>query len=152
MRRPAYDAAYFVALLATALAMGAALAHALELPNKIDLGKEAYFTVQQIYRGWSLLGLLLLVELVSIVSVIVLGWRCRPVRFSALAALVCLLAAQALFWTFTYPANVATDNWTRQPDNWQALRLQWEYSHAGGAVLQVAAMASLIYGALARGQ
>jgi len=35
-----------------------------------------------------------------------------------------------------------------QPDNWEALRLQWEYSHAGGAVLQLVAMASLIVGAL----
>lgn len=152
MRRPAHDVAFFVALLATALAMGAAVAHALELPNKIGLGKDAYFIVQQIYRGWSLLGWLLLVELVSIVAVVLLGWRAPAVRFGALAALLCLLGAQVLFWTFTFPANVATRNWTIQPENWQSLRTQWEYSHAAGAALQTIAMASLIYGALARGQ
>ncbi|WIM10805.1 DUF1772 domain-containing protein [Enhydrobacter sp.] len=150
MSRRACDAAFFVALLATALALGAALAHALELPNKIGLGKDEYFIVQQIYRGWSWLGVLLLVELVSIATVIVAGWRTPSVRASAIAALVCLIGAQALFWTFTYPANAATNNWTIQPDNWQALRLQWEYSHATGAALQIAAMASLIRGALAR--
>lgn len=150
MRRPAYDVAFFIALLATALAMGAALAHALELPNKIRLDRDAYFTVQQIYRGWNLLAALLLVELVSIAAVVVMGWRTPSVRISALVALLCLIGAQALFWSFTYPANTATHNWTVQPDNWQELRRQWEYSHAGGAALQIVAMASLICGALAR--
>ncbi len=150
MRRQASNVAFFVALLATALALGAALAHALELPNKIGLDKEAYFSVQQIYRGWSWLALLLLVELVSILAVVILEWRMRPVRFSALISLLCLLGAQALFWIFTFPANAATSNWTVQPHDWQTLRLQWEYSHAAGAALQIAAMASLIYGALAR--
>ena len=147
-RRLAYDIAFFVALLATALAMGAALAHALELPNKIRLDRDAYFTVQQIYRGWNLLAGLLLVELVAIVAVIALGWRTRPVRISALVALLCLIGAQALFWSLTFPANTATSNWTVQPDNWQTLRRQWEYSHAAGAAFQVVAMASLSYGAL----
>jgi hypothetical protein len=36
-------AIWFVALLSTALAMGGALAHALELPNKIDLASDQYF-------------------------------------------------------------------------------------------------------------
>jgi hypothetical protein len=37
------DVAFFVALLATALALGGALAHALELPNKIEMVREHYF-------------------------------------------------------------------------------------------------------------
>lgn len=59
-------------------------------------------------------------------------------------------AAQAVFWTFTYPANVATRNWTVVPANWQALRVQWEYSHAVGAVLTLAALAALFSSLLAR--
>jgi hypothetical protein len=35
-----------------------------------------------------------------------------------------------VFWAFTYPANVATNNWTVVPDTWASLRRQWEYSHA----------------------
>ena len=53
--------ALFFALMVTALALGPALAHLLELPNKIALPRDAYFTVQQIYAGWSLLGVVLLV-------------------------------------------------------------------------------------------
>jgi hypothetical protein len=46
----------FIALLFTALALAPAMAHLLELPNKISLPREDYLTVQQIYRGWALLG------------------------------------------------------------------------------------------------
>jgi hypothetical protein len=45
-----------VALLATAVALGAALAHALELPNKIGMSVDTYFIVQQVYSGWNRLG------------------------------------------------------------------------------------------------
>jgi hypothetical protein len=49
--------ARFFSLLFVALALAPALAHLLELPNKIGLSHDAYLTVQQIYRGWALLGL-----------------------------------------------------------------------------------------------
>jgi hypothetical protein len=49
----ASSVAFFVALLASALMLGPALAHAFELPAKIGLSREEYFVVQQIYRGWA---------------------------------------------------------------------------------------------------
>jgi hypothetical protein len=140
--------ALFFGLMTTALALGPALAHLLEMPNKLALPRNAYFVVQQIYAGWNLLGVVLFVQLVSIATVIAFAGNDRRLRLCAIVALLCLAGAQALFWVFTYPANAATANWKVQPDNWEALRLQWEYSHAGGAVLQLAAMASLIVGAL----
>jgi hypothetical protein len=43
MRRPLLlQVALFVALLSTALALGAAMAHVLELPNKIALPRDQY--------------------------------------------------------------------------------------------------------------
>ena len=48
-----YDIIFFIALLATALALAAALAHVLALPNKINLPEREYFIVQQAYRGWN---------------------------------------------------------------------------------------------------
>ena len=62
------DTACFVALLATALALGAALAHALALPNKLGMSREAYFVVQNIYRGWNRLGYLLVIELMGMLA------------------------------------------------------------------------------------
>jgi hypothetical protein len=140
--------ALFVAMMATATALGPALAHLFELPNKIGLPPETYFAVQQIYSGWSLFGLLLAVQFLSIVAVIVTAGTDRGLRSMAALALACLVGAQALFWTFTYPANTATMNWTVQPDDWQVLRRQWELSHAAGALLQLGAMACLGIGAL----
>jgi hypothetical protein len=150
MRRFGYDAALFAALLSTAVALGPALAHLLELPNKIGLAKGGYFTVQQIYRGWSQLGWLLPIQLVSLIAVVLYAKADRTLRKAAVLAVLCLLAAQLLFWVFTHRANVATENWTIQPDDWATLRRRWEFSHAGGAVLQLIGMASLIAGTIGR--
>jgi len=49
---------------------------------------------------------------------------------------------------FTYPVNKTTNNWTVVPENWQALRARWEYSHAAGAVLDFAALISLVAASL----
>lgn len=145
-----YDIIFFIALLATALALGAALAHALELPNKINLPEREYFIVQQAYRGWDQLAYLLVIELVSMIAIAVVYRREPRVLWPTLAAILFVLCAQALFWTYTYPANVATDNWTTIPANWESLRRRWEYSHALGAAFQLLAMSALIIAVLAR--
>jgi hypothetical protein len=67
-----------------------------------------------------------------------------------LLALACALAAQGLYWAFTYPANVATENWTVVPDNWDRLRRQWEYSHAAGAAFQLVGFCLLTLAVLSR--
>ena len=102
----------------------------------MGLSRDQYFVVQQIYRGWSLLGGLLLVEFVSLIAVVLYARADKRMRNAALVALLCLVGAQLLFWVFTYPANAATENWTVQPENWRELQQRWEFSHAGGAVLQ----------------
>lgn len=68
--------------------------------------------------------------------------------FAALA----LAPAMAHAWTFTFPANRATQNWTTLPENWMALRAQWEYSHAASAVLNLAALVAVILSVLARSE
>ena len=130
-------AAFFVALLASALVLGPALAHLLELPNKIGLAREEYFIVQKAYRGWNQIAWVLVVQVAALLAAAILARTERRVMVLTLLALACVLAAQALFWTFTYPANVATANWTVVPDNWDWLRSRWEYSHAAGAAFQL---------------
>jgi hypothetical protein len=51
--------ARFLSLLFVALVLAPALAHLLELPNKINLTREEYLVVQQIYNGWQLLGIVI---------------------------------------------------------------------------------------------
>jgi MFS family permease len=143
---------FFIALLASALVLGPALAHVAELPNKIDLPREEYFIVQKLYRGWNQIAWLLGVQIVALLAAAILARAERRVMVLTLLALASVLAAQALFWTFTYPANVATANWTVQPDDWEKLRPQWEYSHAAGAALQVLGFALLVIAILSRDQ
>lgn len=148
----ANEIAFFITLLSTALALGAALAHVLELPNKMGMPRDQYFVVQTIYAGWNRLAYLLAIQFVSMIAVIVMSRHEPWVFWPALIAVVCLIAAQVVFWTYTYPANVATNNWTTIPQNWESLRNQWEYSHAVGAAFQVLAMSTLIVAALVRGR
>lgn len=149
-RSIARDAAFFVALLATSLALGGALAHAFELPNKIGMTRDAYFTVQTIYTGWNRLAYVLAVQLAGMLAVIFL-YRAEPRVFRpACLALACLIGAQVVFWVWTFPANQATVNWTQPPANWEALRAQWEYSHLAGAGFQTLAMIALIVAVLRR--
>ena len=93
---------------------------------------------------------LLVVELISMASVAILFRKEASVLWPTIAAILFLAAAQAVFWVYTFPANIATENWTVVPDQWESLRSQWEYSHAVGASFQVLAMSALIIGVLAR--
>jgi hypothetical protein len=144
-------AVFFIALLSTALALGPALAHAFELPNKIGLPQADYFTVQQIYAGWNRLAIVLAIELASMLALAVMSRRRPEVFWPVLLAIMSLACAQAIFWVFTYPANVATGNWTSVPADWQMWRVRWEYSHLAGAVFQILAISALIVAALRRG-
>jgi hypothetical protein len=100
-----YEIVFFVALLATALALGGALAHALELPNKIRPSRDEYFIVQKAYRGWDQLAYLSAVQLMSIVAVAVMSRQEPRVLWPTIFA--------ALFWTAI-------------AENWETLRRQWE--------------------------
>jgi len=122
----------------------------LELPHKIQLSREEYLTVQQIYRGWSLLGIVVISALLSTASLTILVRKQRTASMLTLIALLCIVAAQIVFWTFTYPANQATNNRTELPTNGQDLRIRWEYSHATGAGLTLIALITLIVSVLVR--
>lgn len=144
------NVAFFVALLASALVLGPALAHLFELPNKIGLPRDEYFIAQKAYRGWSQFGWLLLVQVASLAAVAYLARMEARTLPLVLLGLVAVVAAQVVFWLFTYPANVATVNWTLTPDSWEKLRRQWEYSHAVGAGLQLLAFCLLVLAVLGR--
>ena len=119
------------------------MAHLLELPNKIGLPRDEYLTVQHIYNGWALLGFVVYGAFFSTLALAILvRRRAREFRL-ALTAFLCILGTQIVFWTLTFPANRATSNWTVLPDNWIALRAQWEYSHAASAVLDLVALVAV---------
>lgn len=131
------------AILLTAVAMAGGWAHLLELPRKMRLPREDYLTVQQIYRGWALLGVAVVGALASTAALTVLQRGTGAPFHLALAATLCIALSLVVFFSVTFPANRATENWTVLPEGWEALRRRWEYSHAAGALLYFVALAAL---------
>jgi hypothetical protein len=134
----------FLAIILTALALVPAGAHLFELPNKIGLAQEQYFLVQQIYRGWALFGIVLFPALAAILALAIMLRRRRPASWFALFAFACMAVTLIVFFVWTHPANVATNNWTVVPANWEELRTQWEYAHAVNAVVTFLALCALV--------
>ena len=161
----------FVAFLFLALVLGAGLAHLFTMPSKMTLSGEAYLTVQQLYRDWTLLNVALAC---TVLSLLVLVWQlwprsgrrlfsggysaaarakgARTVRWRALVltllALLAVLGDEIIIWSLARSADLATRNWTVLPADWMALRAQWEYAHAAAAVLDLVAFAALVLSVL----
>jgi hypothetical protein len=70
------------------------------------------------------------------------------VRFLAAAALILLNLVVFAIWT--RPVNFITDDWTVRLADWEALRRQWEYSHAANAGITLAAFCASTLAALHR--
>jgi hypothetical protein len=140
--------AQFLAIVLIALALVPAGAHLFELPNKIGLAAHDYFVVQSIYRGWALFGIVLFGALAANLVLAVMVRRQRAPLWWALVASVLVAATLVIFFTWTYPANRATSNWTVVPANWPELRMQWEYAHAANAILTFLALCAVTWSVL----
>lgn len=133
----------FLAVILTALAMVPVGAHLFELPNKMPLGRDEYFTVQAIYRGWAVLGGVLIAAIAADLLLALMLRHRRPAFWLAVLGFLLMAATLAIFFGWTYPANQATANWTVVPPDWQDLRRHWEYSHATNALLTFVALCSV---------
>lgn len=153
-------------LFMTAIAMGLALAHALEYPGKLRLDERTYAAVQAIYYpGFTIGGIS---EPVAAISVLVLSIikRHRSAPFPwLLAAFIALVAMQAVFWSVTQPVNRhwlkdqklseagvkffdtghinALDPSGAGVTDWRSFRNRWEYSHIVRAVLSAIAVIAI---------
>ena len=137
----------FLAVLLTALAMIAPGAHLFELYRKMHLPEDQYYAVQQIYLGWWIVGLLLPAALVANSAMAVMAGG-SIARWLAACAAGLLLLNLIVFAFWTQPVNTVTDNWTVHVSNWEALRRQWEYSHAVNAGVTLAAFCASALAAL----
>lgn len=132
-----------ICLIFVALSAIPAGAHLFSLISKMQLSGEHYLVAQRAYDSWSLFGIAELGALASTLALAIVLYRAgQPFTLVALA-FGCIVLAQVLFWSFTFPANQATGNWTMLPEGWSALRAQWEYSHAASALLKFAGFALL---------
>jgi hypothetical protein len=140
------------AIVLTALALMPAGAHLFAMPNKLPMSAEDYFAAQAAYRGWALFAIPLFGAIAANLSLGTALRRRDGRAWPAFAAAALILATLAIFFTWTFPANQATQNWTVIPENWETLRRQWEYSHAVNAVLTFLALCLVTGEAAGRGR
>lgn len=144
-----HDLIPFAAVFFCGLALVPGTAHAMELPNKIGLPRQEYLIAQKLYRGWQRVAPVVLLALLGTALLVGQSWGAGlAAQAASLVAFVCIAATQLVFWTFTYPVNKATSNWTAAPQHWEALRRRWEFSHAASAALNLAAFAAAILASL----
>lgn len=152
-------------VILVALAMVPAVAHALELPGKMRLTKDAYFAVQRIYYpGFTMAGI---GEPVSSTSTILLLFFTTPgtaAFWLTLVSLIGLIGMQGVYWIVIHPVNKV---WVQgeklsglgsgffglgqaraktggsAPD-WTALRNRWERAHLVRATLVSVSFVALV--------
>jgi hypothetical protein len=146
-------------LMVLVVAMVPALAHALELPGKLRLAREAYFTVQPIYYpGFTFAGFAEPVALLCSLALLVLTPTGSAEFWLTAAAFGALVAMHAVYWLVTHPVNKF---WLRDEQlsaagkgffslgsqagaaDWRALRDRWEYSHVARAALSLVGLLAL---------
>jgi hypothetical protein len=139
VKRTSSVVASFVAIVLTGLALIAPGAHLYEFVHKIGMTADQYFVVQGIYRGWWLAGLLLPAAFLANCVLAAVARHDAAAFAAALTAAALIVLNLVIFFIWTQPANAATENWTLRPESWEALRRQWEYSHAINAGVTLAA-------------
>lgn len=163
-----FEVLQVLTVLLVALAMAPALAHALELPGKMRLTKEAYFAVQTIYYpGFTIAGTS---EPVGTISTIILLALMPPGSadfWLTVVTLLGLIGMQAVYWLVTHPVNRLwlqgeklgglgsgffsfasvrgpESHHPAPPSDWTHVRDRWEYSHVVRAILSAVSFVALV--------
>jgi hypothetical protein len=143
----------WLTLMFVALSLAPALAHLLEMPAKMRYEGPLWLTISQtLYGAFGTVGGAFEAAAVFTTVVLVLLVRRRHPSFGwTLLAALCMLLAHAAFWIWLAPVNatVAASTLATLPENWTALRSQWEYTHAARAVLQAVALGALAFSVVA---
>lgn len=143
----------WLTLMFVALSLAPALAHLLEMPAKMRYEGPLWLTISQtLYGAFGTVGGAFEAAAVFTTVVLVLLVRRRHPAFGwTLLAALCMLLAHAAFWIWLAPVNatVAASTLATLPENWTALRSQWEYTHAARAVLQAVALGALAFSVVA---
>jgi len=159
-----FQALQVLAVLLVATAMALALAHALELPGKLRLAKEAYLAIQTIYYpGFTIGGASEPIGIIALLVLTIVTPTGTAAFWLTLGALTALAAMHAVYWLATHPVNnfwlkdfrlrgVSARFFGLAPSRraggtgtleWTALRDQWEYSHVARAGLGLLSLALL---------
>ncbi len=164
-----FEVLQVLSVILVAVVVTTALAHALELPGKMRLDREAYLTVQRIYYpGFTIAGFGEVLAPLAVAVLLFLTPSESADFWLTLVALLGLVGVQAVYWMVTHPANkfwlqgealgragsaffssdptgrsgVQTE--TRPTAEWTDLRDRWEYSHVARAGLALVSLITLV--------
>lgn len=149
----------FLTIMFVAASMGMALCHLLEMPVRLQYPPGLWIDVtviQGTYRhfgppiGAAIEG----VAWVGTAALAVLAWRRSEQVALTAAAAALMIAAHAAWWLWVFPANAQFPGMTPDnfPPDFDAIRRQWEYTHAVRALLQISALACLVAAAQRAGK
>ena len=152
-----------LAVLLVAIAMTLSLAHALELPGKLRLTREAYLAVQPIYYpGFTIGGVAEPAGLVVLLILLLLTTVGTVEYLLTVSSIVALAAMHATYWLLTHPVNNfwldgfelkgaaasffsygAQSPSDANKADWTELRDRWELSHVIRAIFGLTSLAAL---------
>jgi Domain of unknown function (DUF1772) len=164
LTRTVLELLQILSVILAALALLPALAHALEMPGKLRLSKDAYLTAQTIYYpGFTIAGAA--EPLALLVTAILLATTPRggAAFWLTAAALAGLAVMHAVYWIFTHPVNkvwlqgeslgaagsrfFSLASGKADEAEWTRLRDRWEYSHVARAALAAISFVALVIAA-----
>ncbi len=140
-------------IMFTALSMGPAICHLLELPAKIALDGALWLRLLQTLYPPAFGTIGAFFEVGAVVTAVVLVFlvrQRRPAFGWTLLGAFCLIASHLAFWIWVAPVNATMAPLTPEtlPADWMRLRDRWEYTHAARAILQIMALAALVFSIL----
>jgi hypothetical protein len=141
----------FVTLMLASLAAGLAFGHLLPMPAQLGLDGTAWLTATRVGSDFGITGTTIgVAALLATVLLAVLVRGRNPAFAWSLVAVGLLLAAQAVGWLLVAPASAEIALWRPDalPADWQGWRDRWEQAQAARALLQTAALASLLLSVL----
>lgn len=139
----------FIALILAALTMGMHLAHALELPPKLQWEPGLYLAVQtSLYGLFGTLGPIL--EIGALISVAILAFLVRhrrPAFPYTLVSAIMIVFALILWAVVVMSANLQISQWQAPsaiPADWTRWRDQWQFGQATIFVLHLIGFSALV--------
>lgn len=143
----------FATLLLAALAMGMHLAHAFELPPKLQWGPELYLAVQtSLYPVFGTIGPVLEIGALLCAGVLAFQLRGRPAFPFTLTSALAIVAALAVWLIFVLPANMHINAWAAAPQSvptdWAQWRDQWQFAQAATFGLHLVGFSALLYSSI----
>lgn len=156
-----FDIMLMAAAFLTAIVMGQALTHVLEMPGKMRLDRDQYYTVQTIYYpGFTVGGIAEPLSIVAAAAALLIAPAGGDAFWLIGGALAALILTQLLFWTVVQPVNRqwlgsarlsgAAEHFFRTGQagslagDWTKLRDRWEMGHAARSITATAAFILLL--------